>query len=109
MKGSVPEVAEHFTTTALSGKRIANALGSTTEMPDKKATASAVISLFNDYKDARSVKEEAWLEAWAQYQGRPTANLAAFLIETGIRQAKANNEFKTLEPDQPQSGKGGKP
>ncbi|MEA5450193.1 hypothetical protein VB780_16555 [Leptolyngbya sp. CCNP1308] len=48
------------------------------------------------------------LEAWAQYQGRPTANLAAFLIETGIRQAKANNEFKTLEPDQPQSGKGGK-
>jgi len=73
MKGSVPEVAEHFTTTALSGKRIANALGSTTEMPDKKATASAVISLFNDYKDARSVKEEAWLEAWAQYLGTPEA------------------------------------
>jgi hypothetical protein len=37
------------------------------------------------------------LEAWAEYQGRPTANLAAFLIELGLRQAKSNGEFKTLE------------
>ncbi|NJL09354.1 MAG: hypothetical protein HC908_01480 [Calothrix sp. SM1_7_51] len=28
------------------------------------------------------------LEQWADSQGRPTANLAAFLIETSIRQAK---------------------
>ena len=37
------------------------------------------------------------LEAWAEYQGRPTANLAAFLIELGIRQAKTSKEFKTLK------------
>jgi hypothetical protein len=36
------------------------------------------------------------LENWAEYQGRPTANLAAFLIELGIREAKAKKEFKTL-------------
>jgi hypothetical protein len=37
------------------------------------------------------------LEAWAEYQGRPTANLASFLIELGIRQAKESGEFKTLD------------
>jgi hypothetical protein len=42
------------------------------------------------------------LEAWAEYQGRPTANLAAFLIELGIRQAKSADEFKTL--DKPEGG-----
>jgi hypothetical protein len=42
------------------------------------------------------------LEAWAEYQGRPTANLAAFLIELGIRQAKSADEFKTL--DKPDGG-----
>jgi hypothetical protein len=41
------------------------------------------------------------LEQWAKYQGRPTANLAAFLIEMGIRGAKGTGEFKTL--DQPQN------
>jgi hypothetical protein len=40
------------------------------------------------------------LESWAEYQGRPTANLAAFLIELGIRQAKQSSEFKTLESEQ---------
>ncbi|RAM48834.1 MAG: hypothetical protein C6Y22_25785 [Hapalosiphonaceae cyanobacterium JJU2] len=33
------------------------------------------------------------LEALADAQGRPTANLAAFLIEIGIRQAKEGGEF----------------
>lgn len=49
------------------------------------------------------------LEAWAAYQGRPTANLAAFLIELGIRQAKASDEFKTLDQATGQpTDKGGK-
>lgn len=39
------------------------------------------------------------LEEWAEYQGRPTANLAAFLIELGIREAKAGGEFKTLKAE----------
>lgn len=34
------------------------------------------------------------LEGWAEYQGRPTANLAAYLIELGIREAKERSEFK---------------
>jgi CopG-like RHH_1 or ribbon-helix-helix domain, RHH_5 len=32
------------------------------------------------------------LEQWAESQGRPTANLAAFLIETSVRQAKERGE-----------------
>lgn len=36
------------------------------------------------------------LEGWAEYQGRPTANLAAYLIELGLREAKERGEFKTL-------------
>ncbi|MGB3655013.1 MAG: hypothetical protein WBA41_27930 [Rivularia sp. (in: cyanobacteria)] len=40
-----------------------------------------------------SVFEE--LEQWADSQGRPTANLAAFLIETSIRQAKENGEISS--------------
>ena len=35
------------------------------------------------------------LEQWADEQGRPAANLAAFLIEVGIRQAIERGE---LEP-----------
>ena len=38
------------------------------------------------------------LEGWASYQGRPTANLAAYLIELGIREAKQRDEFKTNQP-----------
>jgi len=34
------------------------------------------------------------LEDWADQQGRPTANLAAFLVETAVRQAKEKGEFK---------------
>lgn len=33
------------------------------------------------------------LEVWSNAQGRPTANLAAFLIEVGIRGAKESGEF----------------
>ncbi len=33
------------------------------------------------------------LEKWASYQGRPTANLAAYLIELGIREARQKGEF----------------
>jgi hypothetical protein len=33
------------------------------------------------------------LEKWADSQGRPVANLGAFLIETAIRQAKTAGEF----------------
>jgi hypothetical protein len=38
------------------------------------------------------------LAAWADYQGRPTANLAAYLIELGIRDAKGRGEFQTAQP-----------
>lgn len=34
------------------------------------------------------------LEDWSDQQGRPTANLAAFLVETAVRQAKEKGEFK---------------
>ena len=40
------------------------------------------------------------LEEWAEYQGRPTANLAAYLIESGIRAARAGGEFKTLDSNE---------
>ena len=36
------------------------------------------------------------LEAWAEYQGRPTANLAAYLVESAIREAKDIGEYRTL-------------
>ena len=40
------------------------------------------------------------LEAWAEFQGRPTANLAAYLIELGIREAKTRGEFKMRDEDE---------
>ena len=33
------------------------------------------------------------LETWAEMQGRPTANLAGFLIETSIRKAIESGEL----------------
>lgn len=36
------------------------------------------------------------LEWWAKSQGRPTANLASFLIEMSIRPAKEQGEFPPL-------------
>ena len=38
-----------------------------------------------------SVHED--LERWADLQGRPTANLAAFLIEIGIRQGREKGDL----------------
>lgn len=40
------------------------------------------------------------LENWSDYQGRPTANLASYLIELGIREAKERGEFKTHQQKQ---------
>jgi len=50
------------------------------------------------------------LEAWAEFQGRPTANLAAYLVESAIREAKERGEFKTLKQNEPSasSAAGGK-
>lgn len=42
-----------------------------------------------------SIFEE--LDFWANEQGRPTANLAAFLIEASIKQAKKTGEFPEKE------------
>lgn len=33
------------------------------------------------------------LVEWADQQGRPAANLAAFLVETAIREAKESGEY----------------
>ena len=44
------------------------------------------------------------LEAWAEYQGRPVANLAAYLVESSIREAKVKGEFKTLKDRESQKG-----
>lgn len=43
-----------------------------------------------------SVSDEAYqaLEDWSDQQGRPTANLASFLIERSIAQAKESGEYK---------------
>ena len=42
-----------------------------------------------------SVVEE--LEQWADNQGRSLANLAAFLLESSLKQAKEKGEFLTQE------------
>lgn len=44
------------------------------------------------------------LEAWAEYQGRPVANLAAYLVESSIREAKEKGEFKTMKDKESQKG-----
>ena len=36
------------------------------------------------------------LEAWAEYQCRPTANLAAHLVKSANRKAKEKGEYRTL-------------
>jgi metal-responsive CopG/Arc/MetJ family transcriptional regulator len=38
------------------------------------------------------------LEEWASQQGRPTANLASFLIEQGIIQAQDKGLYKVSTP-----------
>ncbi|MUG91621.1 hypothetical protein F7734_03620 [Scytonema sp. UIC 10036] len=47
----------------------------------KKFSVTVPDSVFND------------LERLAELQGRPTANLAAFLIELGVREAKERGEL----------------
>lgn len=47
----------------------------------KRFTVTVPDSIFED------------LEALADSQGRPTANLAAFLIETGVNQIKERGDF----------------
>jgi CopG-like RHH_1 or ribbon-helix-helix domain, RHH_5 len=43
------------------------------------------------------------LERWAEAQGRPTANLAAFLIEIGLKEGKEKGEVPP--PVKPQNSK----
>ena len=33
------------------------------------------------------------LEKWADHEGRPTANLAAYIIETAVREAESQRKF----------------
>ena len=35
------------------------------------------------------------LEKWADHEGRPTANLAAYIIETAVREAETQEKFPT--------------
>lgn len=44
------------------------------------------------------------LERWAEAQGRPTANLAAFLIEIGVKEGREKGEIPLPSPQ----GKPGK-
>ena len=37
------------------------------------------------------------LERWAESQGRPVANLGAFLVETAVREAKERGEVPLAE------------
>jgi hypothetical protein len=49
------------------------------------------------------------LQKWADFDGRPTANLAAYLIERAITEAKKEGAEWTLFQDEPPaSGTGGK-
>lgn len=41
--------------------------------PDPIAAASSVVSLYEEYKRARNVREDIWAECWAQYLGTPQA------------------------------------
>jgi hypothetical protein len=43
------------------------------------------------------------LETWAEMQGRPTANLAGFIIETAIRKAIESGELPVKPLHKPQS------
>lgn len=46
------------------------------------------------------------LERWASQQGRPVANLAAFLIENGIEAAKERGELLPATPTKRKPSKG---
>jgi len=40
----------------------------------------------------------AELEDWANQQGRPVANLATFLVELGLRDAKEKGDYTPQKP-----------
>lgn len=44
------------------------------------------------------------LERWAEKQGRPTANLGAFLIEVAVLEAQKTGEISP-KPEKPERGK----
>lgn len=39
------------------------------------------------------------LEKWAVHEGRPTANLAAYIIETAVREAESQGKFPSQTED----------
>ncbi|MEM6256464.1 MAG: hypothetical protein AAF821_26445 [Cyanobacteria bacterium P01_D01_bin.156] len=39
------------------------------------------------------------LEKWADHEGRPTANLAAYIIETAVREAETQGKFPNVVDD----------
>ncbi len=45
------------------------------------------------------------LEQWADSEGRPTANLAAFLIETAVKEAKEKSKIPPPK-ESPPKGRG---
>lgn len=51
------------------------------DMPRKRVNLSLPEGIYSD------------LEAWAESQGRPVANLAAYLVEAGVREAKERGEI----------------
>ena len=46
------------------------------------------------------------LERWASLQGRPPANLGAFLVESAIRRARESGELPPAKPDELATAKG---
>ncbi len=38
------------------------------------------------------------LERWAEMEGRPVANLAAFIVETAVKEAESQNKIPPASP-----------
>lgn len=75
MKESAQQAQARFTTTAVSGnlRDSSNLVNTEAAQPNLGGVGKEVRKLFEDYKKARQVKEETWLEAWAAYIGSPEA------------------------------------
>ena len=54
-----------------------------------------ILEMIVSKKFSITVPDEVFnlLEEWAEKQGRPTANLAAYLVEAGLRTAMDKQEF----------------
>ena len=65
-----------------------------TDMPRKRVNLSLPEGVY------------AELEAWADNQGRPVANLAAYLVETGLKEAKERGEIPVRKESSLQKQKG---